>query len=321
MHASRWRFAAAAAACLSLSLPACDLGGTSASKDESGSKRKKKRKKKKKKRDDDDGDGSVDAAPAPAPAAPDAAVTAFFRGQIAACNAHQIRVGNAAAGESFFDGSAQDPSRSLTVIKNLGAQRFLVQDAGGTRLIVDLARQQITGPTGPTGEVPRPYTFCPHQVWVGTMDEGHVEPPPAPVPVPVAPPPGALGADGLPLVIPPPTSAVPSLDEWNAVPREITVRRSSSLGCETKMLREWLRVSCRGRGSLGVPIAVYIHKQQGQQAYKFATAGTVTSLVAQVVRGRSLEAEFVWENGGSHRGATLVVRWPRGAPKPVIAFQ
>src|SRR5687768_13823004 len=42
-------------------------------------------------------------------------------------------------------------------------------------------------------------------------------------------------------------SAVPTLDEWNAQTKEVTVRGSSKLNCETKMVREWLRVSCRGK--------------------------------------------------------------------------
>lgn len=338
MHATKWRIGLVLAGCLSLAAATsgCGDSGAKAAKDESSSKEKKKKKKKKKKKRDDDeeeeSDGAEQEAPAPAPpkpAPPDAMVQAFFKSQIAACNAYQVKVGNVAAGESYFDGSTDDPSRSLTVVKDLGAQRYLTQDAEGQRLIIDLPKKQITGPSGPTGAMPRAYSFCPHEVWVGTMDEGHIEPEPAPVPIPVpapppvapAPQPGALGPDGLPLVIPSGHSKVPGLDEWNAVPREITVRHSTSLGCETKMLREWLRVSCRGRGQLGVPISVSINRQQGQQAYKLATPGALTSLVAQVVRGKTLEASFVWENGGAHRSATLLVSWPHGAPKPLITFR
>jgi len=107
-------------------------------------------------------------------------VAAFFAAQLAACNDHQVKVGNVSAGESYFDGSTHDPSRSITVLKDLGSQRDLTRDAGGNRLIVDLTKKQITGPAGPNDVLPRPYTFCSHETWVVTLDEGHVEPPPAP---------------------------------------------------------------------------------------------------------------------------------------------
>src|SRR5438094_905269 len=77
-------------------------------------------------------------------------------------------------------------------------------------------------------------------------DTGVAMPTPAPAHVD----PGAMGPDGLPAVIPPPGSTPPTVAEWNAVTKEVTIKGSSALGCETKMLREWLRVSCHQKGSL-----------------------------------------------------------------------
>ena len=153
-------------------------------------------------------------------------------------------------------------------------------------------------------------------------------PPPPPPPKPAPPPPPAYpdpntvayGPDGLPAVIPPPGSSPPTITEWNAVTREITVRGSSALGCDTKMIREWLRVSCtlNGRHS---PFDVRSTRTEGQQAYVFKTAGQVTSAVVQVVRGKDYRASFVWDTRGRRWNAELTVSWPSANPRPEISFR
>jgi hypothetical protein len=108
-------------------------------------------------------------------------------------------------------------------------------------------------------------------------------------------------------------SAVPQLNEWAAV-KEVTVKGSSSLGCETKMVREWLRVSCRGKNSTGgAPTTVVVHKGRRSDTFTYASAG-VTSLVVPFEEGADIEATFSWTDV-SHK---LVARWPRGSAKPVV---
>jgi hypothetical protein len=140
--------------------------------------------------------------------------------------------------------------------------------------------------------------------------------PPAQNPVPVDP--FAMASDGLPAVIPPPGSRVPKLNEWNAVPREITVRHSTPLGCETKMVREWLRVSCRTKDGRD-PFEMAHSHQEGQQAYLFNN-DAVASVVVQVVPGKEYQAEYTYQIGAKHGSSTLVVKWPAGAPRPSIYF-
>ena len=130
----------------------------------------------------------------------------------------------------------------------------------------------------------------------------------------------AYANDGLPAEIPPPGSKPPSVEEWNAVPREVTVRGSSKLGCETKMLREWLRSSCRTNKENGTPFMVDTFPSAGQQAFKFVGNG-VASVVVQVIRGREFHADYIWDNGGAHRGATLNVKWSSDQPRPQMYFQ
>lgn len=108
-------------------------------------------------------------------------------------------------------------------------------------------------------------------------------------------------------------SPVPQLNEWAAV-KEVTVKGSSSLGCETKMVREWLRVSCRGKNSTGgTPTTVVVHKGRRSDTFTYASGG-VTSLVVPFEEGADIEATFSWTDV-SHK---LVARWPRGSAKPVV---
>ncbi|MBW2456935.1 MAG: hypothetical protein JRI68_20645 [Deltaproteobacteria bacterium] len=94
----------------------------------------------------------------------------------------------------------------------------------------------------------------------------------------------------------------------------MTVKGSSALNCETKMVREWLRISCRGKNDTGgTPTTVQVTKGGRGQVFTFA-AGGVTSLVMPFIDGTNLEAAFSWTDK-SHK---LVAHWPHGAPKPPI---
>jgi hypothetical protein len=112
----------------------------------------------------------------------------------------------------------------------------------------------------------------------------------------------------------PPTgrSKPPTLNEWAAMTREVTVKGSSALGCETKIVREWLRVSCRGKNDTGgTPTKLRVVRGGNNEAMTFASGG-VTSLVVPFVEGTDLAVSFSWTDK-SHR---LTIRWPRGAPQP-----
>lgn len=107
-------------------------------------------------------------------------------------------------------------------------------------------------------------------------------------------------------------SAVPTLDEWSKV-GEVTVLGSSKLDCETKMVREWIRVSCRGESTeRGKPTAVTITDGGGRgDTFTFASGG-VASLIYPFYEGQNLKATFRWEKVSKGFKA----EWPRGAPKP-----
>ncbi len=170
-----------------------------------------------------------------------------------------------------------------------------------------------------------------------SADSRREDPPPKPSPDPVvvsAPPkqdpaPGdkvvpaddayAQDKDGLPVVIPTTRSKVPGLPEWNAVPREITVNRSTPLNCETKMVREWLRVSCREKNNTGgTPTNATVLRGCTPETYFFVKPEQkLASVVMPVLKGKHCEVKFEWTD----KTQTLVVDWVGNGPRPTIRFE
>ena len=69
-------------------------------------------------------------------------------------------------------------------------------------------------------------------------------------------------------------SPVPTVAEWNAQTKEVTVKGSSALRCETKTVREWLRVSCRDKNDTGgTPTAVRITQGAGPGVFTLTAGG------------------------------------------------
>jgi hypothetical protein len=121
---------------------------------------------------------------------------------------------------------------------------------------------------------------------------------------------------------PPPTdtpipegrSRVPTPEEWDALPKEVTVKGSSALNCETKMIREYLRVWCRGKNDTGGTPKTIAVKKGGAAGALTSIAGGETTLIVPFMEGTDFAAVFSWTDK-SHR---LVVRWPNGAPLPTV---
>jgi hypothetical protein len=122
--------------------------------------------------------------------------------------------------------------------------------------------------------------------------------------------------DGLPVEIPPPGSSPPTAAEWDAMKQEVFVKASDGLGCEKKMVREWLRVVCRRNGAL-VPVDVRTRCSEGQQAFA-GMSSDVASVVVQVVKRKDYWASYAWEENGKRRERTLIVYW--GADRPALAM-
>jgi hypothetical protein len=107
-------------------------------------------------------------------------------------------------------------------------------------------------------------------------------------------------------------STPPTLEEWNTLKKEVTVKGSSALKCETKIIREYLRVACKGEVDEGTPRGIKVLKG-GREAMIFAHKG-VMSMILPFVEGTDFEGAFSWTKK-SHK---LTVKWPKGAKQPVI---
>lgn len=127
----------------------------------------------------------------------------------------------------------------------------------------------------------------------------------------------AQAPDGLPVFIPPPSSPPPTTAEWNAVTWEVTVKFASNYHCQTKMVREWLRVLCTAKANWQ-PKNVKTIFSHGYQASTSAINGTQALLVVQVVKGRMYVARFTWGPNNSSRD--LTVNWPSNATRPMLSF-
>ena len=109
-------------------------------------------------------------------------------------------------------------------------------------------------------------------------------------------------------------STVPTIDEWSSA-KEIGVKGSTKLNCETKMVREWLRISCRGKNDTGGEPVNVTMKKGGGRGDTFVFAGNkVASLVCPFVSGTDIAAVFEWTD----KKQELVVSWPHGAPEPQL---
>ena len=107
-------------------------------------------------------------------------------------------------------------------------------------------------------------------------------------------------------------SKAPSTAEWDAQTKEVTVHGSSARMCETKMVREWLRISCRGEPEgYGKAQTVTVLSGGGKgDDFVFSSAG-VASLIVRFVPGVDMKARFGWEK----KSSTIHIYWPRGAPE------
>jgi hypothetical protein len=117
-----------------------------------------------------------------------------------------------------------------------------------------------------------------------------------------------------PRVVPPERSPVPVPVVWERAPENV-VTGSTSAGCETKQVREWLRVICGRTENGDDPTDVTVERDDGGEALALAMPHQ-TSLVVPVVQGRETVALFKWTD----HTRRLHVRWPAGAAKPTFAF-
>jgi hypothetical protein len=111
-------------------------------------------------------------------------------------------------------------------------------------------------------------------------------------------------------------SKVPTVAEFNAQTSEVKVAGAPELGCEAKVVREWLRVSCRkshpSRGTAELAVVTRGDTNKHEH-YTFSDEG-IASLVLRFEPGVDLEAVFRF-TAVTYKFNTA---WPEGSPEPEI---
>ncbi|MDP2316023.1 MAG: hypothetical protein Q8P41_24210 [Pseudomonadota bacterium] len=121
-----------------------------------------------------------------------------------------------------------------------------------------------------------------------------------------APPPPAMPGPGLPVG----RTRVPTWSELE-LGKEVVVRGSTKNHCSTRTLREWLLVECDEAPAGAEPLGVL--PIRGAEVLT-GGGGRTASLVAPLLPGREIVADFVW----SDRTERLTVAWE--GDKPRMAF-
>lgn len=119
------------------------------------------------------------------------------------------------------------------------------------------------------------------------------------------------------LTLPEGRSWPPTEDEWRRV-GECTVKGSSAAGCETKLVREWLRVVCRDHdeewpdGYERLEGVLLINGGHGDARIFRLEHGV--ALVIPIVKGDDAKARFVWQRNLQQ----LNMKFPSDAAAPVM---
>lgn len=158
-------------------------------------------------------------------------------------------------------------------------------------------------------------------------------PPPAPPAVSatpaVAPPSASVAAEKLPPKLddfyprgfqpPDKPTKPPTVAEWKDAP-EVEVKNGKQLACEVKLVREWIRVSCRTTDDRASQIKgmklLQPELKPARDFYEMVKPDTLASAVFPIRKETHVRIEFSWTDFSR----ILSVAWTPGAPKPGIFF-
>lgn len=126
--------------------------------------------------------------------------------------------------------------------------------------------------------------------------------------------PSAAAAPAEPLPEEPTIEGAPKLAEW-AGAREVGVKGSSALGCETKQIGDWFRMVCRPNEKAGkVTAGAAVRGLDTAKGYLVTGNGSLV-LLTQFVKGTDTAIDITWERTSSK----LLLKWPEtaaAAPSP-----
>jgi len=95
-------------------------------------------------------------------------------------------------------------------------------------------------------------------------------------------------------------SAEPTAGEWSAA-REVAVKGARSAGCETRLVREWLRLRCvDGASARGKPVRIDVIKGKltgRPKGERLRAVNGEMSLIVQMLPLTDFKAQLAWEAG------------------------
>lgn len=102
----------------------------------------------------------------------------------------------------------------------------------------------------------------------------------------------AKGGDDDPSAVPGPRSKAPTRAEMDAA-THLEVEGAKDLGCDVRMVREWLEIACRGSAAKA-PTYVAVTKGKTKDTLIATIPGTSMSVLTPYEPGVELEATFYW---------------------------
>jgi hypothetical protein len=105
----------------------------------------------------------------------------------------------------------------------------------------------------------------------------------------------------------------------NVAETEIEVKNAKRLGCEVKLVREWIRVSCRTTDKSASQVNGLAWLEPAKKPpdyYDLVKPGTLASVVLPIRRETRARIEFTW----SDFSRVLAIAWSPSAPKPAVYF-
>lgn len=118
----------------------------------------------------------------------------------------------------------------------------------------------------------------------------------------------APAAPSVPLPAEPTIEGAPTAKEWESA-REVGVKGSSALGCETKQINDWFRMVCRPSEKTGkVTAGVAVRGLDTTKGYIVTGEGALI-LLTQFVKGTDTAIDITWERTSSR----LLLKWPETA--------
>lgn len=120
-----------------------------------------------------------------------------------------------------------------------------------------------------------------------------------------------VSTDPLPEV--PAIEGAPTAEEWAAA-KEVGVKGSDALGCETKQIGDWFRVVCRSNSNTGkVTAATAIRGFDPKLGYLVTGNGALV-LLTKYVKGTDLALDITWEKTVGR----LNLKWPDTLANPPV---